>query len=123
MSTPHGPPFTVERYGTFGQSVIAERDWLLEEVERLRREVAHLRKTCADFGVHPARVPDEVPPEHQGCTFECAGCYATVVLPFTDATKTHVKVGPMQGWTAGAEGGVRCPKCSTADVGDKHAAP
>lgn len=33
---PHGPPFTVERYGTFGQSVIAERDWLLEEVERLR---------------------------------------------------------------------------------------
>lgn len=36
---PRGPPFTVERYGTFGQSVIAERDWLLEEVEQLRKVV------------------------------------------------------------------------------------
>jgi hypothetical protein len=41
---PHGPPFTVERYGTFGQSVIAERDWLLEEVERLRVDVAHYKQ-------------------------------------------------------------------------------
>jgi hypothetical protein len=36
---PKGPPFTVERYGSFGQSVIAERDWLLEEVERLKEEI------------------------------------------------------------------------------------
>jgi hypothetical protein len=39
---PHGPPFTVERYGTFGQSVIAERDWLLEECERLRNLLAKI---------------------------------------------------------------------------------
>jgi hypothetical protein len=39
---PHGPPFTVERYGSFGQSVIAERDWLLEEVERLRNLLAKI---------------------------------------------------------------------------------
>lgn len=37
---PHGPPFTVERYGSFGQTVIAERDWLLEEVERLKSDSA-----------------------------------------------------------------------------------
>jgi hypothetical protein len=34
---PRGPPFTVERYGTFGQSVIAERDWLQGEVTRLKQ--------------------------------------------------------------------------------------
>jgi hypothetical protein len=34
---PHGPPFTVERYGTFGQSVIAERDWLRERVLALEQ--------------------------------------------------------------------------------------
>ena len=31
----------------------------------LQREVAHLRQTCASFGVHPARVTDDAP---EGCT-------------------------------------------------------
>jgi len=33
-----GPPFTVERYGSLGESIIAERDWLQQEIERLTRE-------------------------------------------------------------------------------------
>lgn len=28
MSSPKGPPFTVPRYGSLGESIIAERDWL-----------------------------------------------------------------------------------------------
>jgi hypothetical protein len=32
----NGPPFTVERYGSLGESIIAERDWLLAEIERLQ---------------------------------------------------------------------------------------
>jgi hypothetical protein len=56
---PHGPPFTVERYGTFGQSVIAERDWLLEEVERLRRALVAAETALGlhrDVGT-PAKCP------------------------------------------------------------------
>lgn len=29
------------------------------EIERLERVVGHLRKTCADFGVFPAKIPEE----------------------------------------------------------------
>lgn len=31
-----GPPFTVERYGSLGESIIAERDWLQVELTQLR---------------------------------------------------------------------------------------
>lgn len=33
-----GPPFTVDRYGSFADAVIAHRDWLSREIEELRRE-------------------------------------------------------------------------------------
>lgn len=33
---------------------------LAGEIERLERIVAHLRKTCADFGVHPAKIAEEL---------------------------------------------------------------
>lgn len=32
-----------------------------DALERLEAEVAHLRKTCADFGVHPAKMSHEKP--------------------------------------------------------------
>lgn len=33
-----GPPFTVDRYGSFAEAVIAHRDWLSREIEELRRD-------------------------------------------------------------------------------------
>lgn len=62
--------------------------------------------------IPPAPRPAQnAPAEHQGMTFGCNGCNATVVLEFTDAAKSHLKIGAMEGWTSGT-GGTFCPKCS-----------
>lgn len=50
----------IEELNGFINSEFFKRVTYKQENERLRAEVAHLRKTCADFGVVPARVPDDV---------------------------------------------------------------
>jgi hypothetical protein len=46
----------IKRLKAFKETAITEAHAANVEIERLRREAAHLRKTCADFGVHPSRV-------------------------------------------------------------------
>lgn len=36
----NGPPFTVDRYGSLGECVTAERDWLAKENEQLHLDLA-----------------------------------------------------------------------------------
>lgn len=56
--TPTGPPFTVERYGSLGESIMGERDWLRLEVERLNRKCAAL--ALLHYGPNPnAAEPSE----------------------------------------------------------------
>ena len=57
----HGPPFTVPRYGSLAASIIAERDRLRAEVERLQAANASLRAALEryrgqvdQYGVHSA---------------------------------------------------------------------
>lgn len=49
---PTGPPFTIERYGSFGACIHAERDWLLAQNNGLRNK---LRTVAALFDREYAR--------------------------------------------------------------------
>jgi hypothetical protein len=46
----------IEQLTEFKETALVEARAAEAEIERLNREVAHLRKTCKDFGVHPSRV-------------------------------------------------------------------
>lgn len=57
----YGPILRKNDDGSFNAVMVETDDgaWVtLADHERLAREVAHLRKTCADFGVYPAKVPE-----------------------------------------------------------------
>lgn len=48
MSETVGPPFTVQRYGSFGETITAENSWLRAEVERLHDDNVRLKKIAEE---------------------------------------------------------------------------
>ena len=40
----------------------------------------------------------------------CTECGASVLLPFTNDTKTHVTLGPLEGWSWTP---TKCPECTS----------
>jgi hypothetical protein len=75
--------------------------------ETTRELVAESPQGCASESPSPLKAAAE----HQGMTFECATCRATVTLSFTDQSKRSLDIRNLAGWNA-APNGVWCPQCS-----------